>query len=93
MAYTMRIKDLHRRALMWRVTPEQARGRIQDVLDLITSLLTESSDAKRLRTIRKISRLLVLGYNTIEDLAIASAIANQSPALQAKIRRAQQEKR
>ena len=82
----MQVKDLHRRALQWQITPAQARARLQEVIDLIASLLNEHSDLRRLRAFAKI-RKLFSGYRSLDDIATLSAILNPSPSLKAKQRR------
>ena len=79
----MNIQDLHGQALRYHCTPEQAKARIQEVIDLITTLRDEKSDRVRLQTFRKLEKYFT-GYGRLEDLAFMSAVANPSAGLIAK---------
>jgi len=77
MRYTL--EDLQRRWRQYRCSPLQASKRLEEIRDLIDSLLDCDSDVKRIATMKKLKYRLAWGYANIEDLAALSKVANHGP--------------
>lgn len=75
--YTLR--DLQHRWRQYRCSVLQARVRLEEIRDLIDSLLDMDSDVDRIATMKKLKRRLAWGYANIEDLAAISKVVNHGP--------------
>ena len=71
------VEKLQEVRLNSRMTPLEARTRLEKLQGLFESLLTTKSDVQRIRLVAQIKRRLVLGFRELEDLAILSKIAGE----------------
>jgi hypothetical protein len=85
----MKLSVLHQEAASYRSTPSEARTWLQETIALLTSLVDEPSDRKRVRTFAEFEAR-ISGYQSLRTIVFMSALANPSEAILAIKKKHQQ---